>query len=152
MGELGRALQQGGMAYHPQTLAKLMLTFDMNRSGNINFHEFVALFQFLTQVRYSFGQFDRNRNGTLDWAELGQALAMTGHPVSMATLGSLMMKFDPTRTGVLNFESYTNLSLYLAGLRTFFDMKRWEDAAHKNGQDAIKLTYEELVASAPFFG
>jgi hypothetical protein len=46
-------------------------------------------------------------------------------PVSPQTLNSLVTKYDPSRTGQLNLEGYTNVCLLIAGLFSFYDNKRW---------------------------
>jgi len=150
--EVGRALQQASLTYSPQTLQKIMQVFDLDHSGNIGPNEFVAMYQYLCTVRSSFQAFDRDRSGTLNWMELSQALAMMQMPLSPQTLNTLVVKFDPTRSGQLSMEAYTSLCLLLANLNSFYDTKRFQKMSKKNKQTGtISITLDELVGLTPYF-
>jgi len=147
--EVGRALQQAQMYYHPETVYKVMQVFDLERSGQLKPNEFVALYQFICTIRTSFVTFDRNRSGYLDWGELQQALQMNHIFLSPQALTGLMFKFDSKKSGKISLEDYTNLSIYLANLRTFFDNNNHKK--NRFGQDTVTLSFDELVGAAPFF-
>jgi len=44
--------------------------FDRDQSGQIEIHEFQGLWNYLSQWRALFDQFDRDRSGTIDAGEL----------------------------------------------------------------------------------
>jgi Ca2+-binding EF-hand superfamily protein len=71
VGELQRALSSGG--YHQfqvRTASLLIRMFDQNRSQTIGFSEFQGLWNYLTQWKQSFDQFDQDRSGSIDHQEL----------------------------------------------------------------------------------
>jgi len=151
--EITRALQQAGMNYALPTMQKAVQIFDMDKTGNINPNEFVALYQFLCTVRESFQSFDRDRSGSLDWMELAGALQMLQMNLSPMALNALVAKFDPTRTGRLSLEAYTNVCLLLGNLYSFWDTKRYQRSSKKKNKQygTIEMTFDELVTLTPFY-
>lgn len=169
--EVGRALQQAQLNYQYPTLIKLMQAFDLERRGHIRPNEFVALYQFLMGIKNSFVYFDRDRSGTLERGELVNALAMSGIILSPQSLDAILFRVDPQRTGRLNMEQYTELTLILANLRSYFDNFKWSNKALKHSKmgkmgmvkdkrhkqpkpenmQTVLLTFDQLVGAAPYF-
>ena len=119
--ELGRALQQAGLNFGPASLKRLLTTFDLDRSGHLGVNEFVCLYQFVLALRNSFTTQDHDRSGKLDnWNEISLALANGGFQLSPQGINSVLTRFDPNRAG-LTLEAYTEVALYLASLKTYFD-------------------------------
>eukprot|EP01090_Pellita_catalonica_P020888 TRINITY_DN766_c0_g1_i4.p1 TRINITY_DN766_c0_g1~~TRINITY_DN766_c0_g1_i4.p1 ORF type:complete len:233 (-),score=49.76 TRINITY_DN766_c0_g1_i4:86-763(-) len=133
--ELGQALKQANFTFAPATMQKVMRAFDTDRSGHINVNEFAALWQFLNQMRVSFQQYDQDRSGKLDWRELGMALQMNQFAISQQGLNALMLRFDPMRTGGLDFNGYTELTLLLGNLRNFFNYVATTQGGKKDKKD-----------------
>eukprot|EP01087_Luapelamoeba_hula_P014342 TRINITY_DN4186_c0_g2_i2.p2 TRINITY_DN4186_c0_g2~~TRINITY_DN4186_c0_g2_i2.p2 ORF type:complete len:373 (+),score=96.12 TRINITY_DN4186_c0_g2_i2:129-1247(+) len=119
--ELGKALEQAGLKYSTEVLTKILRTFDVYRTGSLRVFEFVCLYSFLSQIRNAFVQFDSDRSGTLDWAELGRVLVASGFNLNPPSITALATKFDPARKGGVNLEQYTDMALFLANLKNFFD-------------------------------
>jgi len=150
--EIGRALQQAQLNYSYPTLQKIMLIFDLDKSGNINPNEFVCMYQYLCTVKTSFEAYDRDRSGTLNWLELSGALGMLQLNLSPQAINTLITKFDAQRTGQINLEGYTNLCLLLASLNSFYDNKRWQKLAMKNKDNGrVGLSLDDLVCLTPYF-
>ena len=51
---------------------------DTDRSGTIGFNEFSGLWKYIKDWQNVFRHFDRDRSGSIDGAELNQALAQFG--------------------------------------------------------------------------
>lgn len=48
--------------------------YDKDHSGNINFHEFAALWKFVTDWQTTFKSYDRDNSGSIDKQELKTGL------------------------------------------------------------------------------
>lgn len=108
-------------------------------------NEFVAMHKYLQAMRESFMFYDRDRSGTLDVNELHQALTRAGYQISQHALYSALPKFDKQRRGSLTFDQYLDVCIYLGNLRKLF---HFYDPQHRG---AITLTFDQLVASTPYF-
>jgi len=53
--------------------------FDRKQSGTIDFHEFQALWKYVTDWQHCFRSFDRDNSGTIDRSELKTALTTFGN-------------------------------------------------------------------------
>lgn len=164
-GELGRALQQAGLNFGPATLRRLLTTFDLDRSGHLGVNEFVCLYQFVLSLRNSFASQDRDRSGKLDnWNEITAALAQGGFQLSPPAINSVLTRFDPNRVG-LTLEAFTEVALFLASLRSYFDFYAHQPKPQGFGQPpasqgppgitptnaTITLSFDQLACATPYF-
>lgn len=83
-----------------------MSIFDTDRSGTIGFNEFAGLWKYIKDWQNVFRHFDRDRSGSIDGAELHQALQQFGFNLSPALLHLLERKYgtlpsSPISCGIL---------------------------------------------------
>jgi len=89
-------LNEGGLSFSASTVKYLMGIFDLDGNGTIGFEEFEPLWCFMTQWRQLFDSFDIDRDGRIDAAELGQALAHYNLHVGQSILDMLVNKYGIT--------------------------------------------------------
>jgi len=89
-------LNEGGLSFSDSTVKYLMSIFDLDGNGTIGFEEFEPLWCFMTQWRQMFDSFDIDRDGRIDAAELGQALAHYNLHVGQPILNMLVKKYGIT--------------------------------------------------------
>eukprot|EP00744_Colponema_vietnamica_P000701 GILI01001234.1.p1 GENE.GILI01001234.1~~GILI01001234.1.p1 ORF type:complete len:141 (+),score=52.16 GILI01001234.1:59-424(+) len=61
--EVREALLEGGYRLEEGTFQLMMRKFDKERRGYLGFDEYVALSVYLSNIRNTFGFYDRNRSG-----------------------------------------------------------------------------------------
>ncbi|KAI0748010.1 hypothetical protein C8Q80DRAFT_1169586 [Daedaleopsis nitida] len=88
--ELQAALVNG---FDLDTVKMLMSIFDTDRSGTIGFNEFSGLWKYIQDWQNVFRHFDRDRSGSIDGAELSEALRSFGYNLSPALLSLLEQKY-----------------------------------------------------------
>lgn len=89
-----RALINGDWSpFDLDTVKLLMSIFDTDRSGTIGFNEFAGLWKYIKDWQNVFRHFDRDRSGSIDGAELHQALQQFGFNLSPALLHLLERKY-----------------------------------------------------------
>ncbi|KAL1713514.1 hypothetical protein EV715DRAFT_211466 [Schizophyllum commune] len=91
--ELQRALNKGAWTFDLETVKVLMTIFDTDNNGTMNFDEFSALWKDIDGWYKAFCDFDRDRSGTIDSAELNQALCHFGVRFSLRMLNHLERKY-----------------------------------------------------------
>ncbi|VDO15731.1 unnamed protein product [Haemonchus placei] len=94
--------------------------FDSNGDGAINFNEFQALWQYINDWTNCFRGFDLDNSGNIDKSELQNALTRFGYRLSDQFYNILMMKFDRTHTGHVNFDDFIQLCVVLQTLTAAF--------------------------------
>ncbi|KAJ7454596.1 hypothetical protein B0H11DRAFT_2069139 [Mycena galericulata] len=96
--ELERALINGDWTpFDLDTVKLLMGIFDTDRSGTIGFNEFAGLWKYIQDWQGVFRHFDRDRSGTIDGAELRDALARFGFNLSPRLVGLVERKYVLTQ-------------------------------------------------------
>ncbi|KAI0721657.1 hypothetical protein C8T65DRAFT_705203 [Cerioporus squamosus] len=88
--ELQAALVNG---FDLDTVKMLMSIFDTDRSGTIGFNEFAGLWKYIQDWQNVFRHFDRDRSGSIDGAELSEALRSFGYNLSPTLLSLLEQKY-----------------------------------------------------------
>ncbi|KAF8305111.1 EF-hand [Clavulina sp. PMI_390] len=89
--ELQGALRNGDWtAFDLDTVKLLMSIFDVDRSGTIGFNEFAGLWQYVKDWQ---GAFDSDRSGSIEGAELKNALSQFGYNLSPQLLQLVMAKY-----------------------------------------------------------
>jgi len=79
-----------------QTVNLLMNIFDSNRDDRICFVEFASLCDYLVDWQRVFHKFDPDHSGTIDRAELQNALTDFGYTVTPQLLNILQRRYDVT--------------------------------------------------------
>ncbi|KAI8998743.1 hypothetical protein BD414DRAFT_132033 [Trametes punicea] len=92
--ELQAALVNGNWTrFDLDTVKMLMSIFDTDRSGTISFNEFAGLWKYIQDWQNVFKHFDRDRSGSIDGAELAEALRSFGYNLSPTLLSLLEQKY-----------------------------------------------------------
>eukprot|EP01121_Diplochlamys_sp_Union-15-3_P000910 TRINITY_DN1076_c0_g1_i2.p1 TRINITY_DN1076_c0_g1~~TRINITY_DN1076_c0_g1_i2.p1 ORF type:complete len:208 (+),score=26.81 TRINITY_DN1076_c0_g1_i2:63-686(+) len=118
--------------------AKMMRAFDKDRSGTIDFREYIALHGFLQSISAAFLSADRDRSGFLDPTEIYAALINAGFLLSQATVNAICRRYNNTGFG-LTFDSFLLAAAHLAIVRSIFE---WNDPM-RTGR--VYLTFDELA-------
>lgn len=138
--ELSHALKNdANTAFRPETCRMMISMFDREGDGQINPYEFEQLWNYLSQWRQTFNNFDQDRSGEIDRRELVTALQTMGYRLSETFIQITMAKFDPEKRGNLRFDDFIRLCCILNSLTTSF-------AVHDpQRQGRINVTYEEFL-------
>ncbi|PIL23886.1 hypothetical protein GSI_13637 [Ganoderma sinense ZZ0214-1] len=92
--ELQAALVNGNWTrFDLDTVKMLMSIFDTDRSGTIGFNEFAGLWKYIQDWQNVFRHFDRDRSGSIEGAELSEALRSFGYNLSPTLLSLLEQKY-----------------------------------------------------------
>jgi Ca2+-binding EF-hand superfamily protein len=118
---------------------KFIKVFDKDRSGTIEFNEYLGLHQFLTVMTNAFIMGDRDRSGYLDPTEIFTALMAGGFQLSLPTVQALVAKFDRARTGMITYETFLLMTAHLAHVRSIFE---WNDPS-RTGR--VTYNYDQLT-------
>ncbi|KAJ1642669.1 hypothetical protein LPJ64_005505 [Coemansia asiatica] len=128
--ELQRALVNGDWSQFSIETVRLMIgMFDRDRSGTINFQEFIGLWSYINQWKDCFRAFDRDGSGTIDRGELHQALNAFGFRVSPQVVNSLVSKYDiqagrvkgpNSGRGAITFDNFINSCVTIRSLTDAF--------------------------------
>ncbi|XP_068615890.1 sorcin-like [Brachionichthys hirsutus] len=124
--ELQQCLTHSGVAgtYKPFSLetCRLMIAMlDRDHSGTMGFHEFKELWQAVNSWKSAFMAFDRDRSGTMEAAELQQAVATFGYNLSPQALGVVMKRYSTN--GKVGFDDFMSCSIKLRGLTDHFQVR-----------------------------
>ncbi|GAA6059344.1 hypothetical protein JCM10212_003242 [Sporobolomyces blumeae] len=95
--ELKQALVNGDwQPFDDQTVQMLMRIFDTDGNGTITFQEFSGLWQYIKEWQNVFRTFDRDHSGTIESAELANALSTFGYNLSPQLINLLQRKYNPS--------------------------------------------------------
>jgi len=119
--------------------SKMIMAFDRDGSGTIDFREYCALHGFLSQMSNAFLIADRDRSGSLEPNEIFTAITAAGFQLSQPTVITIVRKYNNTGYGGLTFERFLLAMAHLAIVRSIFD---WNDTS-KVGR--VMLTYDQLA-------
>lgn len=118
--ELVNALRKGKINISVDGAAKLIALFDTNGVGQINFEQFKDMHPFIDSMTKGFKKRDLSGDGYLQINEVQAALIDSGHRVSTECLEMIMAKFDTERRGMLSFENYVTLSIFITSVKNTF--------------------------------
>ncbi|KAI8822129.1 uncharacterized protein EV422DRAFT_525743 [Fimicolochytrium jonesii] len=105
--EIQRALINGDWSpFSLETVQLMMTLFDRDGSGSISFQEFVSLWKYIEDWKRIFKQFDRDNSGTINRAELRQALSAFGFNVSDRVVDVVVKKFAKKGAVDITFDSF----------------------------------------------
>ena len=120
--ELQRMLAVGGLVFSLQTVVQIVSLHSPRDKGSLNFDEFRAVKQFLSNIQASFQYFDASKTGKLTKSEVLRALhhAGFGH-VDEGAIKASCQAFDPDRSNSLSLDQYIAMTLFLLGAKRAFD-------------------------------
>ncbi|KAF5401359.1 hypothetical protein PHET_05066 [Paragonimus heterotremus] len=114
--ELTSVLRMLGKNPSPAEVAEIMKRVDKDRSGTINFPEFLAMMlqkkkycQLDADLRTSFQYYDKNKDGYICIEELRSVLGKHPGPLSQVDINMLIQEVDRDGDGRLNYEEFLTL-------------------------------------------
>jgi len=138
--ELQAALVNGNNTEFNMVTINLMINmFDHDKIGEICFKEFGFLWRYVVDWQNCFKSFDRDKSGSINQAELEEALTSFGYTLSPAVYTLLLRKFDRTKTQAVRFDDFIQCCLVLHGMTDTF---RAED---KDLDGVITISYEKFL-------
>jgi len=141
---LSRALVNGDYtAFDVHTVKMMIRMFDTDRSGTINFDEFVGLWGFLAAWRGLFDRFDTDRSGNISLDEFTEALIAFGYRLSNGFVESLFNTFarnagtvgPNSRRKALSFDLFVQACISLKRMTDVF--KKFDD--NRDGYITLSL-------------
>ncbi|XP_074276801.1 calcium-binding protein CBP-like [Silene latifolia] len=139
--ELQSVLSSCNYSFNMRTVHLLMFEFTHSNRRALGPKEFVPLMKCLQSWRTMFQRFDRDRNGSIDSSELGQALSSLGFAVSPVIVNLLISKFNKTGSVgrcSLQYDSFIECCLTVRGLTETFNAKA-------DGCGRATFGYEEFL-------
>ncbi|CAH3042172.1 unnamed protein product [Pocillopora meandrina] len=138
--ELQQALSNGAWTpFNPETVRLMIGMFDHDNSGAIEFNEFQALWQYVTDWQRTFRSYDQDNSGTIDREELKTALTNFGYRLSERMYTILITKFDRCDRGSINFDDFIQCCLILQILTNSFRSR------DRNLNGWITIGYEDFL-------
>jgi len=104
-----------GLSLGPEAIRQMIDKFDLKRSGEIDFDEFVEMMAVTTrgaaaseeeEIRQIFRVFDRNKTGFIDVDELRMVMKDLGENVSEEDLDAMMKEADVAGNGVISYDEF----------------------------------------------
>jgi len=118
---------------------KLVLVFDEQRRGNLEFNQYITMHKFIAHMRQAFTTADSDRSGRIDSKEIHVALQKCGFQyISISTIEELMITFDKSFQG-LDWPEFLLLVSHIAHCRSVFE---WND---KGNTGVVKFNIDELT-------
>ncbi|KAH9962481.1 hypothetical protein BJV74DRAFT_890570 [Russula compacta] len=147
MHELQRALVNGDWTpFDLDTVKLLMDTFDSNRSGDIDFNEFIGLWRYIEDWQKVFRHFDQDSSGTIDSSELQRVLTSYGMKLPQHLLPLLVAKFASSHPGsqvgeqqAITFDRFIRMCVFMKQLTESFT------ALDKDKDGWVQLNYEQFL-------
>merc|ERR1711981_430028 len=119
IGDMGTVLRSLGQNPTEAELAALMEEVDKDKSGTVEFEEFVDLMsrtnktkeQMEEEIKNAFLTFDADGSGFIDRQELVEALTTMGDPVDEETINGMIAEADLDGGGKINYAEFTKIML-----------------------------------------
>lgn len=119
--ELQQALSNGSWTpFNPETVRLMISMFDRDNSGAIEFNEFIALWQYVTDWQKTFRSYDTDNSGSIDKNELKMALTNFGYRLSDKIYSMLITKFDKRGQNSILFDDFIQCCVVLQVLTKSF--------------------------------
>ncbi|KAI9223893.1 hypothetical protein BC828DRAFT_374857 [Blastocladiella britannica] len=113
----------GYQQFNLETCRMLIGLHDFDRNGTVDFNEFCAMWQYITQWNYHFRSFDQDNSGTIDARELQQALQRFGFNLTPEICAILVRKYDTYDRGSITFDSFVQCCVTMQGLTRAFQQR-----------------------------
>eukprot|EP00090_Calanus_glacialis_P038391 TRINITY_DN6700_c0_g1_i1.p1 TRINITY_DN6700_c0_g1~~TRINITY_DN6700_c0_g1_i1.p1 ORF type:complete len:188 (-),score=63.21 TRINITY_DN6700_c0_g1_i1:124-687(-) len=138
--ELQAALVNGNNSeFNLVTINMMINMFDHDKTGEICFQEFGSLWRYVVDWQNCFKSFDRDKSGSINQAELEEALTSFGYNLGPAVYTLLLKKFDRTKNQAVRFDDFIQCCLVLHGMTETF---RTEDT---DLDGVITISYEKFL-------
>ncbi|EFB28932.1 hypothetical protein PANDA_013263 [Ailuropoda melanoleuca] len=139
--ELKQALVNSNWSsFNDETCLMMINMFDKTKSGRIDVYGFSALWKFIQQWKNLFQQYDRDRSGSISYAELQQALSQMGYNLSPQFTQLLVSRYCPRSANpAMQLDRFIQVCTQLQVLTEAF---REKDTAV---QGNIRLSFEDFV-------
>ncbi|KAL8732675.1 MAG: hypothetical protein Q9166_002651 [cf. Caloplaca sp. 2 TL-2023] len=138
--ELRAALVNGDYtSFDPHTVKMMIRMFDADKSGSINFDEFVGLWGFLAAWRSLFDRFDEDRSGYISYEEYSNALVAFGYRLSPAFVTLLYTTYEKKGDNRMSFDLFVQSCIVLKRMTDVF--KKYDD--DRDGY--ITMSFEEFL-------
>jgi peflin len=150
--ELQRVLLNGDWSpFNLDTIELLFSLFDRDRSGTINFNEFIGLWRYIEDWKRIFSAFDKDNNGTIEIPELTTAMKSFGFNISEQMLKKFVRKYKISHNTqgrkltlndseyVVSFDNFVQLCVTV---KTLTDSFR---ALDKTNTGWAKMNYEQFM-------
>merc|ERR1712167_471780 len=119
IGDMGTVLRSLGQNPTEAELAALMEEVDKDKSGTIEFDEFVDLMsrtnktkeQMEEEIKNAFLTFDADGSGFITREELVETLTTMGDPVDEETINGMISEADLDGDGKINYAEFTKIML-----------------------------------------
>merc|ERR1711868_225642 len=119
LSDMGTVLRSLGQNPTEAELAALMEEVDKDKSGTVEFDEFVDLMartnktqeQMEEEIKNAFLTFDADGSGFIDRDELVNVLTTMGDPVDEETINGMIAEADLDGDGKINYAEFTKIML-----------------------------------------
>merc|ERR1711981_1044659 len=119
IGDMGTVLRSLGQNPTEAELAALMEEVDKDKSGTIEFEEFIDLMartnktheQMEGEIKNAFLTFDADGSGFITREELVETLTTMGDPVDEETINGMIAEADLDGDGKINYAEFTKIML-----------------------------------------
>ncbi|KAJ7349208.1 hypothetical protein DFH08DRAFT_959378 [Mycena albidolilacea] len=145
--ELQSALVNGNWTrFDLDTVKMLMGIFDTDRSGTIDFKEFVGLWKYISDWQNVFRHFDRDGSGSIEGRELAEAMKSFGYNLSPAILTLVERKYaSAITTGYgpppgITFDRFVRACVVVKTLTESFQR------ADTDRDGWVQLSYEQFMS------
>ncbi|KAM5182535.1 peflin [Mantella aurantiaca] len=139
--ELKQALVNSNWsAFNDETCILMLNMFDRGQSGKIDLFGFSALWTYIQQWKSLFQQYDRDRSGSINHAELHQALSQMGYSLSPQFVQHVMTRYTPRSANMtLQLDGFIQVCTKLQSMSEAF---RERDTARSG---SAKLSYDDFL-------
>ncbi|KAI9032633.1 hypothetical protein CLU79DRAFT_727211 [Phycomyces nitens] len=138
--ELQRALVNGDWSpFNIETVRMMVNMFDTDNTGTISFEEFKGLWKYIEDWKRCFQTFDMDGSGSIDRAEMRNALQTFGYNLTDTFVGTLIQKFDRHGLGTVTFDNFVQACV---SVKTLTDSFRRFDT---DNDGWIYISYEQFL-------
>ncbi|KAL7413189.1 putative calmodulin [Mrakia frigida] len=114
--ELGTVMSSLGQRPSEAELLGMVKEADVNKSGNIDFTEFVGMMtrnqkevDWEEEIREAFEVFDRNKDGTISATNLKEVMVNLGEKVTLQEVEEMIKEADLDGDGSINYEEFVKM-------------------------------------------